>query len=225
MQNYRVNTNSNLELSNEMKLSKSNILYLILKRAMDVVGALVGLILFSPVFLVIAVLIKKEDKGPVFFSHKRLGMNGELIPVYKFRSMFCNAEEMLEDLTPEQKKEFAENFKLKNDPRITKIGNILRKTSLDEIPQFLNVLKGDMTLVGPRPIVEKELGNYGIYSAKLLSVKPGLSGNWQASGRSDTSYEERVQMDMDYIDYRNIFMDIIIIFKTVLAVILKKGAR
>lgn len=139
--------------------------------------------------------------------------------------MVINAEELLNNLSPEQKEEFAKNFKLESDPRITKVGNFLRKSSLDELPQLLNILKGELSIVGPRPIVEKELKNYGIYGEKLLSVKPGLTGNWQANGRSDTTYEERVEMDMQYIDNRSIFMDIKIIFKTFSAVIKKQGAR
>ncbi len=136
-----------------------------------------------------------------------------------------NAEELLKNLTPEQKREFQENFKLEDDPRITKIGSFLRKSSLDELPQLLNIFIGNMTVVGPRPIVEKEIEKYGEYGDKLLMVKPGLTGMWQANGRSDTTYEERIEMDMDYIDNRNFSLDIKIILQTAIAVVRKKGAR
>ncbi|MBZ9609318.1 sugar transferase [Clostridium estertheticum] len=199
--------------------------YFIIKRITDVIGALCGILLLSPVMIVVAIWIKLDSKGPVFFGHKRLGMNGEFIKVYKFRTMLPNAEELLKKLTPEQEIEFEKSFKLENDPRITKLGQFLRKSSLDELPQLLNILKGNMSIVGPRPIVEREIDNYGIYGDKLLSVKPGLTGNWQASGRSDTTYDERVQLDMNYIDYRSVWMDLKIIFKTFGVVVSKQGAR
>lgn len=199
--------------------------YFIIKRITDVIGALCGILLLSPVMMVVAIWIKLDSKGPVFFGHKRLGMNGEFIKVYKFRTMLPNAEELLKKLTPKQEIEFEKSFKLENDPRITKLGQFLRKSSIDELPQLLNILKGDMSIVGPRPIVEREIDNYGIYGDKLLSVKPGLTGNWQASGRSDTTYDERVQLDMEYIDYRSVWVDLKIIFKTFGAVVRKQGAR
>jgi len=138
--------------------------------------------------------------------------------------MVQNAEEVLRNFTPEQKAEFEKNFKLDDDPRVTKIGAFLRKTSLDELPQLINIIKGDMSVVGPRPIVQKEVVKYGKYADKLFSVKPGLTGFWQANGRSDTTYDERVQMDMYYIDNRSTLLDIKILFKTVIAVIRKEGA-
>lgn len=199
--------------------------YFITKRAMDIVGSLIGLVLFSPIFLVVALLIKVEDpKGPIIFAHKRVGKNGELIPVYKFRSMYQNADEMIKSFTPEQKKEYAETFKLKDDPRITKIGRFIRKTSLDEIPQFLNVLKGEMSIVGPRPVVEAELEKYGDKVDLYLMVTPGLTGMWQAHGRSDTSYEERVALDTYYVENRSILLDIKIILATFISVIKGKGS-
>lgn len=204
---------------------EKNVGYFIIKRIIDVIGALCGILLLSPVMIVVAIWIKLDSKGPVFFGHKRLGMKGEFIKVYKFRTMLPNAEELLKKLTPKQKIEFEESFKLENDPRITKLGQFLRKSSLDELPQLLNILKGNMSIVGPRPIVEREIENYGIYGDKLLSVKPGLTGNWQASGRSDTTYDERVQLDMEYIDYRSVWVDLKIIFKTFGAVVRKQGAR
>ncbi len=172
----------------------------------------------------LGILIKLDSKGPIFFSHKRIGKDGKTIGVYKFRSMVSNSEEVFKNFTKEQKEEFEKNFKLDDDPRITKLGKFLRKTSLDELPQLLNIIKGDMSIVGPRPIVKAEVEKYGNCADKLFSVKPGLTGFWQANGRSDTSYEERVQMDMYYIDSRSFLLDIKIIFKTVISVIKKEGA-
>lgn len=204
--------------------SEKRYVYNFFKRAIDIVGALLGIFVLSPVFLILAVIIKLDSKGPVIFAHRRLGYKGEIIKVYKFRSMVTNAEELIESLPEDQKLEFYRNFKLENDPRITKIGNFLRKTSLDELPQLLNILKGDLTIVGPRPIVEKEIMMYEQYGKKLLTVKPGLTGFWQVNGRSDTTYKERVQLDMEYIDKRNLWMDIVIIFKTFGAVFRERGA-
>lgn len=199
-------------------------IYLVIKRIIDFMGALIGLILLSPVFLIIAILIKKDSKGPIVFGHIRKGLYGKDIKVYKFRTMYENSKEIFDNFTEEQKKEFYINFKLENDPRITKIGDFLRKTSLDELPQLFNILKGDMSIIGPRPIVEAEIEKYGKYAKKLFSVLPGLTGYWQANGRSDTTYNERIAMDMYYIDNRSIALDFKIMFKTVISVIKKEGA-
>ncbi|WP_423231115.1 sugar transferase [Clostridium collagenovorans] len=204
--------------------SKSYSAYNIIKRFFDVIIASLALVILSPVFIIIFICIKVDSSGPAVFGHTRIGENGKLIKVYKFRSMVENAEEVLRNFTAEQKKEFEKNFKLENDPRITKVGNFLRKTSLDELPQLFNIILGNMSIVGPRPIIKKEIQKYGEYADKLFSVKPGLTGYWQANGRSDTSYEERVQMDMFYIDNRSISMDVKIIFKTIISVIKKEGA-
>lgn len=198
-----------------------------LKRLIDILLSLTGLIILSPVFLIIIFLIKVTSKGPVFFKHRRLGLNGKIINVYKFRSMVVNAEEKLKSLLesdPEFKEEYYRSYKLKKDPRLTKIGCFLRKTSLDELPQLFNVLKGDMSLVGPRPIVENEISKYGEYAKYLLRVPPGVTGFWQVSGRNDIDYEERVKMDMQYILNWNIWLDINILFKTIPAVLKKDGA-
>jgi exopolysaccharide biosynthesis polyprenyl glycosylphosphotransferase len=220
MQNldYNISKKINGEISMSLKI------YSLFKRIFDVVSSTLLLIILSPLFLVLIVLVKLDSKGPVFFGHKRIGYKGETISVYKFRSMVQNAEEVLRNFTPEQKAEFEKNFKLDDDPRVTKIGAFLRKTSLDELPQLINIIKGDMSVVGPRPIVQKEVVKYGKYADKLFSVKPGLTGFWQANGRSDTTYDERVQMDMYYIDNRSTLLDIKILFKTVIAVIRKEGA-
>lgn len=199
--------------------------YMICKRTLDIIGALCGIILLSPAFILVSIAIKIEDpKGKVIFGHNRVGKTGKLFPCLKFRSMFANAEEMKANFTDAQKKEYAETFKLKNDPRITKVGKFIRKTSLDELPQLFNILKGDMTIVGPRPIVNAELEYYGEFADNYKSVKPGLTGLWQVSGRSDTSYEERVQLDMEYITTRNTFKDIYIIIMTVVKVFKREGS-
>lgn len=199
-------------------------LYSIIKKIMDLILSLIGLILLIPVFLILAILVKLDSKGPVFYAHTRKGKNRSDIKIYKFRTMYSNSDEIFESFSDEQKEEYYKNFKLDNDPRVTKVGDFLRRTSLDEIPQLINVLKGDLSLVGPRPIVEKEICKYGQYADKLFSVIPGITGYWQANGRSDTSYDERIEMDMYYIDNKSILLDIKIMFKTVISVIKKEGA-
>ena len=199
-------------------------IYEVFKRIFDVVSSIVVLILASPIFIITAIAIRVESKGKVIFGHTRIGKDGVSFKVYKFRSMYENADEIFERFTEEQKREYYENFKLDNDPRITKVGKFIRKTSLDELPQLINIIKGDMSVVGPRPIVEKEIVKYGKYFERVFSVKGGLTGYWQANGRSDTTYDERVQMDMYYIDNRSFIMDIKIILKTIIAVVKKEGA-
>lgn len=199
-------------------------LYSVTKKSMDLILSFIGLILLIPVFLILAILVKQDSKGPVFYAHTRKGKNRSDIKIYKFRTMYSNSDEIFESFSDEQKEEYYKNFKLDNDPRVTKVGDFLRRTSLDEIPQLINVLKGDLSLVGPRPIVEKEICKYGQYADKLFSVIPGITGYWQSHGRSDTSYEERIEMDMYYIDNKSILLDIKIMFKTVISVIKKEGA-
>ena len=198
--------------------------YLFVKRVTDILGALIGLILLSPIFLIVAIAIKLDSKGPIIFGHTRKGLGGKDIKVYKFRTMYENSKEIYDNFTEEQKQEFYKNFKLDNDPRITKIGNFLRRSSIDELPQLINILNGSMSIVGPRPIVEKEIALYGEYAPKLFSVVPGLTGYWQANGRSDTTYQERIKMDMYYIDNRSLGLDLKIIFKTFSSVIKGEGA-
>ncbi len=199
--------------------------YLIAKRIFDVISASAALLVLSPVFLVVSLLIKLDSEGPVIFKHNRIGKNGERIALYKFRSMVQNAEAAIKNFTPEQKAEWEKNFKLEHDPRITKIGAFLRKTSLDELPQLLNIIKGDLSVVGPRPIVEKELEFYGENRDKFLSATPGLTGYWQAYARSDCSYEQRIEMELYYVNHASFWWDIKIIFATVGAVLCRKGAR
>ncbi|MBQ4155236.1 MAG: sugar transferase [Clostridia bacterium] len=199
--------------------------YLFVKRAVDIVGSLLGLIVLSPLFLIIAIAIKIDDKGSAFYKHKRVGQFGKELYIHKFRSMKTDADNLEEMLTPEELEIFMSEFKLENDPRITKVGNFLRKTSLDELPQLFNILKGDLTLIGPRPIVEEELENYGEDADKLLSVKPGLTGYWQAYARNDAIYAtgERQKMELHYVDNRSLIFDIKIFFMTFVSVFRKTG--
>ncbi|APT76099.1 hypothetical protein LN42_06680 [Marinitoga sp. 1137] len=207
-----------------------NPLNLMIKRIFDIVLSIIGIILTSPIFLIIAFLIKKEDGGPIFFKHKRIGKDLKEFEMYKFRSMYPDAEKRLQELLASDEKireEWFKHFKLKNDPRITKIGKFLRKTSLDELPQLFNVLKGDMSLVGPRPVVRKEVElYYGEEVAKeVFSIKPGITGMWQANGRSDVEdYSERIALDLYYLRNWSLELDFIILLKTIKIVIDKKGA-
>lgn len=213
----------NTEVSNENILKRQSP-YRYIKRFMDVILSTIALVVLSPIFLIIAIAIKIESKGPVFFKHARIGKNGKIIKLYKFRSMVINAEELIKSFTPEQMKEYKENYKLTNDPRITKIGKFLRKTSLDELPQLFNIIKGDLSIIGPRPVVTDELKKYGTNTEKFLSVTPGLTGYWAANGRSCTTYEQRMQMELYYIDNLSLKMDIKVFFKTIEAVIKREGA-
>ena len=168
-----------------------------------------------------------EENGPLFYSQERIGKNGKKFKMYKYRSMVSDADEKLAKILAEDenlRKEFLENRKLKNDPRITKMGRFLRKTSLDEFPQFINVLKGDMSLVGPRAVVDGEIELFGEQKDKFLSVKPGITGYWAANGRSNTTYEERVEMEVYYAEHMSLLLDIKILFKTVLSVLKREGA-
>ncbi|WP_426449083.1 sugar transferase [Paenibacillus sp. S-38] len=198
--------------------------YLAMKRMIDIVGAIVGLVITAPLFLILAILIKLEDpKGPVFFKQQRVGKNEALFHMFKFRSMVSNAEELLAQLLS-QNEVSGHMFKMKNDPRITKIGRFIRKTSLDELPQLWNVLRGDMSLVGPRPPLPREVKEYSNYHKQRLSVTPGCTGLWQVSGRSQLGFEEMVELDLKYIANRNLFFDIKIIFKTVRVLLGSKDA-
>lgn len=206
-----------------------NILFHGIKRAFDVIVALVGCLVLLPLMVVVKICnLITGDSNPIFYKQKRIGKNGKYIYIYKFRSMIPNADEVLKEIlekSPERKKEWEENQKLENDPRITKIGNILRKTSLDEIPQMINVLKGDMSLIGPRPLVEGELdshnGNHELYE----SMRPGITGWWACNGRSATTYEERLNLEYYYVRNASLLLDIKCIVKTALAVIKKDGAK
>lgn len=209
---------------NRVRLTGINV---IAKALLDYFGALAGLIVFSPVFLLVAYAIKREDGGPIFHRRRVVGVNGKEFDAFKFRTMVQNADKVLEELMardPEARAEYERETKLKNDPRITKIGNLLRKTSVDELPQLANVLRGEMSLVGPRMITPREVAKYGRWGMNLQTVKPGLTGLWQVTGRSDITYEERVRLDMYYIRNYSIWLDIQIIFQTIPAVLMSKGA-
>ena len=198
-------------------------IYEISKRAIDIIGAGSGLLLLSPVIVIVACAIKFTSKGPIFFSQKRVGKNGELFDMYKFRSMVVNAEELKEKLA-HQNEMSGPMFKMKDDPRVTKVGKFIRKTSLDELPQLCNVLKGDMSLVGPRPSLPKEVAQFEKWMYKRLSVKPGLTCFWQVSGRNNIDFEDWMKLDIKYVDERNIWIDIKLIFKTVLVLFGDKNA-
>lgn len=206
----------------EIKENKAT--YNLIKRIVDILLSIVGLIVLSPVFMVIALIIKFDSKGPVFFAHSRIGKNGKDIKIYKFRTMINNAEDMIRKFSKEQLEEFNENYKLQKDPRITRIGSFLRKTSLDELPQIINILKGELSIIGPRPVVKSELEKYGKNKEKFLSIIPGLTGYWQANGRSITTYDERIAMELYYVENRGLWLDIKIFFKTIISVLKKEGA-
>lgn len=198
--------------------------YEFIKRTCDIGLSSIGFIILVPVFLLIGIAIKIDSKGPAFFVHKRIGKNGKIINIYKFRTMYEGSEDMFVKFSKKQTEEYERNYKLKDDPRVTKIGKILRKTSLDELPQILNILKGELSIVGPRPVVSNELEKYGKDKDKFLSIKPGLTGYWQVNGRSLTSYEDRMKMELYYVENRGIWLDTKIFFKTILSVIKKEGA-
>ena len=204
------------------KMELSDKIYRVIKRIVDIIGALVGCIVLLPLTLGIwiANMIAK-DNGPVFYVQKRIGKNGKSFKMYKFRSMVVDADRKLKRYlldNPEANEEFMEFRKLKNDPRITPVGSFIRKTSLDEFPQFINVLKGDMSLVGPRPYMPRERRAMGKAYKQIIKIKPGLTGPWQVNGRSEVSLEDRLQMDVEYIKTENMINDIKYLFKTVLKV-------
>lgn len=199
----------------------------ILKRTFDLTATVIGGLMISPILLAIALWVYHDSPGPVIFKHRRVGRNGKEFNCYKFRSMCVNSKEVLEHLlatAPEAKAEWDKEFKLKNDPRITKSGAFLRKTSLDELPQLWNVLKGEMSLVGPRPIVKKEISKYGQYFREYKMVRPGITGIWQTSGRNDVDYLERVQMDNWYVHNWSVWIDLVLLWRTFGVVLAGNGA-
>jgi len=213
----------------EISIDRSNNskIYTVCKRSIDLVISIIGLIIVSPLFLFIGFFyLFGENKGPLIFKQNRVGKGGELFYIYKFRSMIVDADEKLKANKVLYQKYLKNNYKLEpeEDPRITKLGRFLRKTSLDEIPQLINVIKGDMSLVGPRPVVEEELLEYGERKNEFLSVKPGITGYWQVSGRSNVGYPERVNLELYYVNNQSLLFDLYIFLKTIFMVILKKGA-
>jgi lipopolysaccharide/colanic/teichoic acid biosynthesis glycosyltransferase len=220
-----LNDGSIISLSISKTVQKRRFFYLLAKRAFDIVFSLLGLVFLSPLYLIIAIMIKLDSDGPVFFKHNRIGLNGSCFKIYKFRSMKKNAVELMKEFTVEQKKKFEENYKLDNDPRVTRIGKFLRESSLDELPQLLNIFQGDLSFVGPRPLVHKELDKYGNQRDRFLSVKPGLTGNWQVNGRCSITYQERMDLELKYVDEASFKFDMVILLKTVPAVFKKIGAK
>lgn len=187
--------------------------YEILKRLFDILCSAFALVVLSPILLVVSIAIKIESKGPLIFSQDRIGLNGKKFKMYKFRSMVCNAEKLKESLMKENERK-GPMFKIKNDPRVTKVGKFIRKTSIDELPQLINILKGDMSIVGPRPSLPKEVAQFEPWMLKRLYVKPGLTCYWQVQGRDKIEFEDWMKLDVKYVKERNIFIDIKLIFKT-----------
>lgn len=196
----------------------------IAKRAIDVLGSLAGLLFLSPIFLGAALSIRLESKGPVFFKQTRVGLNGRKFRMYKFRSMYLDAESRIEEIKHLNEVKDGPIFKIKEDPRITKVGKFIRRSSIDELPQLLNVLFGDMSLVGPRPPLPREVIHYQPDHWERLSVKPGLSGLWQVSGRSETSFEEMIRLDRTYIENWSLALDIGILLRTIKVVLTGYGS-
>ena len=226
MQNQIEETEST-EIMEKSQIKKQSLTYLFFKRLTDIVLSLLALICFSPVFLGFWIANRFGDnKGPLFFKQTRIGKNGKPFKMYKFRSMIVNADEMLHSNIELYEKYVENNYKLEpdEDPRITNLGRWLRRTSIDEIPQFINILKGDMSIVGPRPVVKEELKEYGDRVDKFLSVKPGAMGLWQASGRSNIGYPERCDLELSYVDHASYWYDVKIMFKNIISIFKNTGA-
>lgn len=221
-ENYRPSKDKEIRVNN-------NLSYLIMKKIVDIIAGILGTILLVPLIAVVWFIriCLHENDGPLFFEQIRIGKNGKQFRMYKFRTMVMEADEKLYrylEENPEAKKEYKKYKKLKHDPRITKLENILRKTSLDEFPQFINVLKGEMSIVGPRPYLFKEKKDMGEYYKKIIKCKPGLTGIWQVSGRSDVTFQERLNMDIEYLNTRCTKLDIKLILKTFTKIFKKEGA-
>ncbi|ARW20159.1 UDP-glucose:undecaprenyl-phosphate glucose-1-phosphate transferase [Pediococcus pentosaceus] len=197
--------------------------YRFFKRMLDIVASVIGLIVLSPVFLIVSLAIKAEDRGPIFYSQVRLGKGQRPFKMYKFRSMIVDADKKIEKLLEQNEVEGA-MFKMKEDPRITRVGRFTRKHSLDELPQLLNVLAGDMSLVGPRPPLEREVADYSEHDKQRLIVKPGCTGLWQVTARNDVDFSGMVDLDLQYIEKSGLMFDVIILFKTIGIVFKPNGA-
>ena len=205
---------------------KRNTVYLFIKRAIDILASSLALIFLSPIFALTAIAIKIEDpRGKVFFAQERYGIGCVPFRMYKFRSMYSNAESLLSQLTPKQRAEWDTSFKFDKDPRITKVGAFIRKVSIDELPQLVNILFAQMSIVGPRPPLLVEKDAYGKTLPLVMSVKPGLTGYWQAYGRSDIPHEERITMNLFYIENMSLLFDIKIIFRTAIGIFKGGGAK
>lgn len=209
MERLQENDDSSIESLTKDK----KIIYNFSKRILDLLLSLLALVILSPLLLIVAIVIKIESKGPIIFSQKRIGLNGQEFKMYKFRSMVVNAEELKEKLA--KKNEMSgPMFKIKDDPRITKVGKFIRKTSIDELPQLINIVKGDMSLVGPRPSLPKEVAKFEPWMLDRLNVKPGLTCFWQVSGRNNIDFIEWMKLDLKYVDERSFLLDLKLIFKT-----------
>lgn len=206
-----LNLDNNRIMLEKKKLSRNT--YEFLKRLMDIICSMSALIVLAPILIVVAILIKIESKGPVIFSQERVGINNKKFKMYKFRSMVVNAEDMKEKLEKQNERK-GPMFKIKNDPRITTIGRFIRKTSIDELPQLINILKGEMSIVGPRPSLPKEVIQFEPWMLERLKVKPGLTCYWQVQGRDHIEFEDWMRLDVKYVKDRNFLLDIKLIFKT-----------
>lgn len=204
-------------------------MYFAIKRIFDLLCSLVGMLFLIPLAIIIKICyICTGDFHSIFYSQERIGKNGKIFRLYKFRTMVSNADEILQDWlknNPEKREEYYRDRKIDKDPRITKIGGLLRKTSLDEFPQFINVFLGDMSLIGPRPVVIDEADNYGKNKDKFLSIRPGLTGYWASNGRSNVTYDERMEMELFYVDHCGIMFDLKIILNTIVTVLKRDGAK
>ena len=215
-------------IKNKINISVGNFIYLFFKRLFDIVVGILGVVLLIPVSLVIKIFsILNGDFESIFYSHVRIGKNGRRFRLFKYRSMVPDADYVLNELLKDKKlaAEYKKNKKLKNDPRITKVGKVIRRSSIDELPQFINILKGDMSLVGNRPYLPKEKEDMGEFYDDIVKTKPGLTGYWQVSGRSDVSFNKRLELEKYYSNNYNLKMDIIILFKTVGVVLKSDGAK
>ncbi|MGG7145246.1 sugar transferase [Clostridium butyricum] len=206
-----LNLDNNRIMLEKKKLSRNT--YEFLKRLMDIICSMSALIVLAPILIVVAILIKIESKGPVIFSQERVGINNKKFKMYKFRSMVVNAENMKEKLEKQNERK-GPMFKIKNDPRVTTIGRFIRKTSIDELPQLINILKGEMSIVGPRPSLPKEVIQFEPWMLERLKVKPGLTCYWQVQGRDHIEFEDWMRLDVKYVKDRNFLLDIKLIFKT-----------
>ncbi len=219
---------NNINMNIKLQENNSINIYKICKRTIDVLASIVGILILGVISVIVFVANKIEgDKGPIFFVQKRIGEKGKLFKLYKFRTMVVDADKILMKKLKSDK-EFREKYlnyrKVENDERITKIGKFLRKTSLDEFPQFINVLKGEMSIVGPRPYLNREKKDMGEYYRYIIKCKPGITGLWQVSGRNQNTFKERLKLDLEYYNNRSLWYDIKILFKTVLSVFKKEGA-
>ena len=213
MDNVNITDNVKANINSVVENKENKVLYRVFKRLLDILGSLVGLILLSPILIIVGILIKFESKGPIIFSQKRVGLNKKEFKMYKLRSMVCNAEE-LKDKLKDKNEMSGPMFKIKDDPRITKIGKFIRKTSIDELPQLINVLKGDMSLVGPRPSLPNEVKEFEPWMLKRFDVKPGLTCYWQVMGRNAIDFENWMKLDIKYVNEKSFWLDIKLIFKT-----------